>query len=319
MAISGGNVLFEARALREVGFEERARLGEDVRLARKNDGASATRSRPCPGLIAEHRETKSYPRRASDGCGGENGVDAARLPFELRIVRVPDVAWLGWIAVLVGVTAIAAWGTFSWAVAVGALVGCIAEARWPADLRRPWASPVSLGQPLLEKLGGLRSSATVAENIPATAAQKLGGLRSSATVNETNPSTIAQKLGGLRSSATANETESVHDRTEARRSAFLGDRRGEHPEHDRTAPRRPPLLGDRGRCGWGSHRAEARWPSIERRGHRDDSHDDRAEARWPKIVGDSQRRYPGIDRSSRWVACVRAQRWQRRCRASPAS
>ena len=154
MAISGGNVLFEARALREVGFEERARLGEDVRLARKMTALGYSIA-TVPGLIAEHRETKSY--RASVRWMWENGVDAARLPFELRIVRVPDVAWLGWIAVLVGVTAIAAWGTFSWAVAVGALVGCtavVAGAHTASRFRlRPrtmrWLAAAALDVPLV--------------------------------------------------------------------------------------------------------------------------------------------------------------------------
>jgi hypothetical protein len=63
----------------------------------------------------------------------------------------------------------------------------------------------SIPSTVAQKVGGLRSSATVAETIPSTVAQRLAGLRSSATVAEINPSTIAQRLGGLRSSATVAE------------------------------------------------------------------------------------------------------------------
>jgi glycosyltransferase involved in cell wall biosynthesis len=154
LAISGGNVLFEARVLREVGFEERARLGEDVRLARRMTTLGYSIA-TVPGLVAEHRETKSYP--ASVRWMWQNGVDAARLPFELRMVRVPDVAWLGWIVVLIGVTVLAALGSLSWAVAVGSLVGCttvVAGAHMVSRFRlRPrtvrWLAAAALDVPLM--------------------------------------------------------------------------------------------------------------------------------------------------------------------------
>jgi glycosyltransferase involved in cell wall biosynthesis len=121
MAISGGNVLFDERVLREVGFDEGARLGEDFRLARRMTALGYSIA-TVPGLVAEHRETKSYP--ASLRWMWQNGIDAARLPFEFRIVRVPDLAWLGWILPLGLVVALAIAGTLSWAVAGGVLVGC---------------------------------------------------------------------------------------------------------------------------------------------------------------------------------------------------
>jgi glycosyltransferase involved in cell wall biosynthesis len=154
MAISGGNVLFEARVLREVGFDEEARLGEDVRLARRMTTLGYSIA-TVPGLVAEHRETKSYG--ASVRWMWQNGVDAARLPFELRLVRVPDVAWLGWIVVLIGVTVLAALGSLSWVVAVGALVGCtavVAGAHMVSRFRlRPrtirWLAAAALDVPLM--------------------------------------------------------------------------------------------------------------------------------------------------------------------------
>jgi glycosyltransferase involved in cell wall biosynthesis len=119
MPISGGNVLFDARVLRVVGFDEESRLGEDVRLAQRMTTLGYSIA-TVPGLIAEHRESKSYG--ASIGWMWQNGIDAARLPFELRTVRVPDVAWLGWMVVLVVLAVLASWGAISWATAVGALL-----------------------------------------------------------------------------------------------------------------------------------------------------------------------------------------------------
>jgi glycosyltransferase involved in cell wall biosynthesis len=120
MSISGGNVLFDADVLRAVGFDERSRLGEDVRLAQRMTTLGYSIA-TVPGLVAEHRESKSYV--ASIGWMWQNGVDAARLPFELRRIRVPDVAWLTWMAVLLVLAILASWGTISWAAAVGALLG----------------------------------------------------------------------------------------------------------------------------------------------------------------------------------------------------
>jgi glycosyltransferase involved in cell wall biosynthesis len=120
MAISGGNVLFDARVLREVGFDKRSRLGEDVRLAQRMTALGFSIA-TVPGLVAEHRESKSY--RASIGWMWQNGVDAARLPFEFRRLRVPDLAWLGWMVVLAVLAILASWGVISWTTAVGALLG----------------------------------------------------------------------------------------------------------------------------------------------------------------------------------------------------
>jgi len=123
MAISGGNVLFDARALREVGFDERARLGEDFRIARQ----LAAHGHPIatvPGLLAEHRESKSYV--ATIRWMWQNGVDAASLPFEFGIVRAPDLTWLAWIAVLVSLVSLAATGAVAWGLALGGTLLCTA-------------------------------------------------------------------------------------------------------------------------------------------------------------------------------------------------
>jgi len=121
MPISGGNVLFDAPALRAVGFDERARLGEDFRLARRMTELGYLIA-TVPGLVAEHRETKSY--RSTMRWMWENGRDAARLPFEFRILRVPDVTWLVWVVVLVALVVLAGTGTLPWGLGVAGIVAC---------------------------------------------------------------------------------------------------------------------------------------------------------------------------------------------------
>jgi glycosyltransferase involved in cell wall biosynthesis len=121
LAISGGNVLFDAAALRDVGFEPSERLGEDVRLAHRM-GVRGHSIAVVPGLVVQHREAKSYG--ATVRWMWLNGLDAARLPFELGVLRVPDAAWLGWIVVLVVLVVLAAVGAVPWVAIVGGAVLC---------------------------------------------------------------------------------------------------------------------------------------------------------------------------------------------------
>jgi glycosyltransferase involved in cell wall biosynthesis len=160
MAISGGNVLFDAHALRAVGFDDRARLGEDVRLARQMTTLGYS-IETIPGLIAEHRETKSY--RATMRWMWRNGVDAARLPFEFRTIRTPDLAWLGWIVVLVVLVVLTALGSVAWSFAVVGAVLCtvlVAGSHTASRFRlRPhtirWLAASALDVPLVAAyLGG---------------------------------------------------------------------------------------------------------------------------------------------------------------------
>jgi glycosyltransferase involved in cell wall biosynthesis len=94
--ITGNNVLFSREALQRVPFSPHARLGEDFRLAKlmTRDGL---RLRTVQDLTVQHRETKSYAKAVS--WMWESGVDATLLPFEFRILRMPDIAWLSWLAV----------------------------------------------------------------------------------------------------------------------------------------------------------------------------------------------------------------------------
>lgn len=123
MAISGGNALFDATVLRAVGFDERDRLGEDFRLARRLTVLGYPIA-TVPGLVVEHRETKSYP--ASFRWMWQNGLDASRLPIEFAVVRVPDLTWLGWLAALATLVALAGTGSITWMAVVAGAVGCTA-------------------------------------------------------------------------------------------------------------------------------------------------------------------------------------------------
>ena len=135
--ISGGNVLFEAEALRQVGFAENFRLGEDFRLARRM-AAKGFSVVTVADLVAEHREAKSY--RASILWLWQNGLDAARLPFEFRTVRIPDIVWAGWLAALLALLALGSVGTIPWleVLAGAALVTIVVAIGHTASRFRPW-------------------------------------------------------------------------------------------------------------------------------------------------------------------------------------
>jgi glycosyltransferase involved in cell wall biosynthesis len=94
--ITGNNVLFSRDALKSVPFSPQARLGEDFRLAKlmTKDGF---RLRTIEDLKVEHRETKTYLKGVS--WMWESGLDASSLPFEFKILRMPDLAWLVWLLV----------------------------------------------------------------------------------------------------------------------------------------------------------------------------------------------------------------------------
>jgi len=89
--IAGGNVLFDAAALRTEPFGSHYKLGEDFRLAHRLL-RRGFKLKILEDLHVEHRESKSY--RCALKYTWETGVDAASHPFEFRIIRLPDVIWL---------------------------------------------------------------------------------------------------------------------------------------------------------------------------------------------------------------------------------
>jgi len=93
--ITGNNVLFDAAAFAETGFDPRDRLGEDTRLSNRLLRAGYKLKR-VPGLTVRHEESKSYAQAIR--WRFENGVDAASLPRELGVIRFADLVWAGWLA-----------------------------------------------------------------------------------------------------------------------------------------------------------------------------------------------------------------------------
>jgi glycosyltransferase involved in cell wall biosynthesis len=96
--ITGNNVVFSRSALDRVAFSPHAKLGEDFRLA-KIMTREGLRLRTLEDLKVQHRETKTFLK--SIVWMWHSGVDATSLLFEFRVVRLPDLAWLAWMLVLV--------------------------------------------------------------------------------------------------------------------------------------------------------------------------------------------------------------------------
>jgi glycosyltransferase involved in cell wall biosynthesis len=112
-AITGNNVLFDARVFASHGFDPRDRLGEDFRLANRLVRAGYSLRR-VPGLVVRHDEAKTYGHGLRWRFA--NGIDASSHPREMGRIRLADVVWGGWMA--------------AWIVAV---VGTIAAGpRWLA-------------------------------------------------------------------------------------------------------------------------------------------------------------------------------------------
>lgn len=115
--ITGNNVLFAREALARVPFSPEARLGEDFRLA-KTMLAHGIRLGTLRDLTVRHLETKSYGQGVA--WMWQSGVDATSLLVEFRVLRMPDVAWASWLAVVVAALAAGSAGAIPWALA-GAL------------------------------------------------------------------------------------------------------------------------------------------------------------------------------------------------------
>jgi cellulose synthase/poly-beta-1,6-N-acetylglucosamine synthase-like glycosyltransferase len=97
--ITGNNVLFTRDALARVPFGADAKLGEDFRLA-KTMVRSGLRLTTLGDLVVEHRETKTYWQALR--WMWRSGIDATALLFEFRVLRMPDLAWLSWSALVLG-------------------------------------------------------------------------------------------------------------------------------------------------------------------------------------------------------------------------
>lgn len=117
--ITGNNVMFDAAALKAEPFEQGFRLGEDTRLEHRMK-ARGMKLKTVPSLVSQHREHKSY--REAVRWMWENGMDAAKLPFELRRLRFPDLTWGLWLLSCLVLLAIAAGGWAPLLLCMGLLI-----------------------------------------------------------------------------------------------------------------------------------------------------------------------------------------------------
>lgn len=111
-AITGNNGLFKRSVFDKVSYNPTKKNGEDVALGYAME-AAGLKVKTLSDLVVEHRETKSY--RKSLAWLFESGIGASHQFYEHRQVRLPDLAFVGFIvlvllaAVIPFVTPIA-WG-----------------------------------------------------------------------------------------------------------------------------------------------------------------------------------------------------------------
>lgn len=113
--ITGNNVIFDAAVLNLEPFEPKYSLGEDFRVSHRMM-QRGYRLKVLADVNVEHRESKSYASTLK--YLWEIGVDAASLPFEFRIIRLPDVSWILWILWSLTSLTLAAVGWWSWVLGV---------------------------------------------------------------------------------------------------------------------------------------------------------------------------------------------------------
>lgn len=99
VAITGSNCLFRREVFSKVAFDPVLRNGEDVKLVEDMSAAGLRTSR-VPGLIVEHRETKSY--LTSLRWLFESGIGATRQLSRSGEIRFPDLVAAGTATAFIG-------------------------------------------------------------------------------------------------------------------------------------------------------------------------------------------------------------------------
>lgn len=102
-SVTGSNGLFRRAVFIEVSFDENKRNGEDVDLARQMQEAGLT-ARSIPWLLVQHNEQKSFSE--SLRWLYESGTGAANQFSDSKIWRVPDLATLAYVLVILFATAL---------------------------------------------------------------------------------------------------------------------------------------------------------------------------------------------------------------------
>jgi glycosyltransferase involved in cell wall biosynthesis len=95
--ITGNNGLFKRSVFQKVSYDTTNKNGEDVALgyAMKAAGLKAI---TIPGLVVDHRETKTYGESLDWLL--ESGIGASRQLYAHRHIRVPDLAFAGFIGLV---------------------------------------------------------------------------------------------------------------------------------------------------------------------------------------------------------------------------
>lgn len=117
--VTGSNGLFIADVFKKISFDSNKRNGEDVDLGFqiKKHGI---KTQTVPGLLVDHLESKSF--RETISWLFESGIGASRQLYEHPAVRIPDLAFLVFVMlVLVSSSAVAA-HFISWWLALAAVI-----------------------------------------------------------------------------------------------------------------------------------------------------------------------------------------------------
>jgi glycosyltransferase involved in cell wall biosynthesis len=97
-AITGNNGLFKRSVFDKVSYNPTKKNGEDVALGYAMQAAGIP-TKTLSDLVVDHRETKSYGKSLSWLL--ESGIGASRQFYEHRQIRLPDLAFIGFVALVV--------------------------------------------------------------------------------------------------------------------------------------------------------------------------------------------------------------------------
>jgi glycosyltransferase involved in cell wall biosynthesis len=95
--VTGSNGFFKRAVFEKVSYNPRKKNGEDVALGYAMD-AAGIRSQSIPGLVVDHREYKTFAK--SVAWLYETGIGASRQLYEHPRLRMPDIAFFGFVGLL---------------------------------------------------------------------------------------------------------------------------------------------------------------------------------------------------------------------------
>jgi glycosyltransferase involved in cell wall biosynthesis len=122
IGVTGNNMMMRATVLAAVPFPA-GRLGEDFRFVKRAEALGYTQA-VIDDLIVDHNETKTYKK----SCRWlfESGVDATDLLNEFGDWRLPDLAWIVWLAIAATALVAMALGHISPLLAASAILAATA-------------------------------------------------------------------------------------------------------------------------------------------------------------------------------------------------